>query len=156
MSQLNITTITKAGEIQVRETKRGKAFWGWNWQRQKMVYFGTFDGQTFEKEANLYRKFDTFNCTQSEYGKLQEVGAGFIRIQPKDTPGTYSISLQDFDKHKIPVHDPGYGPQWGVERRYWSFTPKREKRNKIADNPPVPVIRDIIQERRERQMSLFG
>src|SRR5688572_589413 len=100
MSQLNNTIITKAGETIVKETKRGIEFHAFNWQRQRVVHVGTKKGVTYEKVAVVFRKLQTFNLTQSEFGKIQELDTGFIRIIPPDKSGTYSIRVSDFDRYK--------------------------------------------------------
>lgn len=149
--------ITKAGEIQVKETKRGVEFHAFNWQRQRMLHIGTLKGATYEKVAVILRQPEpSFALTQSEFGAVQDCGAGFIRIVPPDKSGTYSISVQDFNRCKEAYYNAAYGGQWRVPLGKFASIAKVGKRNASADNPVIAAPRDIIAERRENQMSLFG
>jgi hypothetical protein len=147
---LTMNTIVKAGVIQVKEVRGKWKLYAHNFQRGGRRHIGTKSGCVYEKEAQLYRKYDTYNLTQSEYGVIRDLETGFIRIVDG---GTYSISVADFDKHKIPVYDPHYGAQWGCERQYFQFTPVIQKRNAVLDNPPLEVSAPLI---REKQLGLFG
>lgn len=151
---MNNTTI-KAGEIQVKESKRGVEFHAFNFQRQRMIHIGTLSGQTYEKgNCVILRQPEPSICLpQSEYGAAVEAGALFLRCIPPDKSATYAISLRDFKQHAEAYYNAGYGPQWRVSLVHFSHTSKVGKRNAHIDNPPVQVPRDVIA---ERQMSLFG
>jgi hypothetical protein len=154
MSQLNDTTITKAGEIQVKETKRGIEFHAFNWQRQRMLHIGTLKGQTYEKQAEILRQPEPSFClTQSEFGAVQDCGAGFIRIIPQDKSGTYSISVSDFKRHAEAYYNGAYGPQWRCALIHFASIAKVAKRNAHTDNPVIETPQPLI---RDRQMSLFN
>jgi hypothetical protein len=122
-----------------------------------MLHIGTLKGQTYEKQAEILRQPEPSFClTQSEFGAVVDCGAGFIRIIPQDKSGTYSISVQDFKRYAEPYYNAGYGPQLRCVLPRFFHTSKVGKRNARTDNPPVPVARDVIAERREAQMNLFG
>jgi hypothetical protein len=149
-----MNTIVKAGEIHVKETKRGIEFHAFNWQRQRMLHIGTLKGSVYEKQAQILRQPEpSFAVTQTEFGALLDTGAEFIRIVPGDKSATYSISVQDFNRHKEAYHNPGYGPQWRAPLKFFSHTSKVAKRNAHIDNPVIEVAAPLI---RDRQMSLFG
>jgi len=136
MPQSYDSTIFKAGEIKVRETKRGLEFHSFNWQRQRVVHIGTIKGQTYEKQAEILRQPEPSFClTQSEFGALVDCGAGFIRIIPGDKSRTYSISVQDFKRYATDFHNSGYGPQWRVKLERFSSSSRVAPRNPIVDSP---------------------
>jgi hypothetical protein len=145
--------ITKGGETQIRETRRGVELHAFNFQRQPMLHIGTLKGQTYEKQAEILRQPEPSFClTQSEYGALVDMGAGFIRIIPGDKSRTYSISVQDFKRHAEAYFNGAYGPQWRVPLGKFASIAKVGKRNAAIDNPVVETVRDIVQ---DRQISLF-
>ena len=149
-----MNTIVRAGEIIVKETKRGIEFHAFNWQRQRTLHIGTLKGQTYEKQAVILRQPEpSFALTQSEFGAVMDCGAGFIRIIPQDKSGTYSISVQDFKRYAEAYYNAGYGGQWRVPLGKFSSTPKVAKRNAHTDNPVIEVAAPLL---RDRQMSLFG
>lgn len=146
----------KAGETIVKETKRGKEFHAFNWQRQGMVHIGTQSADVYEKVAVILRQPEPSFClTQSELGALIETGAGFIRIVTPDKDRTYSISVQDFQHHKEAYHNLGYGPQWRVPVGKFAQIAKVAKRNPIVDSPVKQIAAPIIKHE-VRQPSLFG
>ena len=144
--------ITKGGQITTRKTKRGIEFHAFNFQRGGMVFIGTKKGAVYEKVAAIFRMKQTFNLTQIEFGKVQELDTGFIRIIPPDKSGTYAISVQDFDRYKEPHYDPSYGPQWCCALVHFSRSGAVTPRNAHRDNPVLEVARPIV---REKQMTLF-
>ncbi len=153
MSQSN--NIMKAGEIQVKETKGGKEFHAFNWQRQRMIHIGTLSGDTYEKVAVILRQPEpSFALTQSELGALIETGAGFIRIITPEKDKTYSMSVQDFQLHKEAYHNLGYGPQWRVPVGKFSSIAKVAPRNPIVDSPVKEVPREIVKPK-DKQSSFF-
>jgi hypothetical protein len=146
--------ITKGGETQIRETRRGVELHAFNFQRQRMLHIGTLKGQTYEKQAEILRQPEPSFClTQSELGALVDMGAGFIRIIPGDKSKTYSISVQDFKRHAEAYYNGAYGPQWRVPLGMFASIAKVAKRNPITDNPVIEQAAPLI---RERQPSLFG
>jgi hypothetical protein len=149
---LTMNTIVKAGEIQVKETKRGVEFHAFNWQRQRMLHIGTLKGSVYEKQAQILRQPEpSFAVTQTELGAILETGAEFIRIVPGDKSATYSISVRDFDRCKEPYYNAGYGGQWRVPLIRFSRTSKVSRRNPITDNPVIETPGLQI-----KQISLFG
>jgi hypothetical protein len=145
----------KAGGIYLEEGKKGKVkFYAFNHQRGKRLHIGTLSGVTYEKVAVILRQPEpSFALTQSEFGAVIESGAGFIRIIPPDKSGTYSISVKDFERHKAPYFNSGYGGQWRVSLPHFAYSAAVTKRNSRTDNPVIAVQRDIIQ---PRQMGMFG
>lgn len=151
----NQTQSTKAGEITLEEGKKGKVkFYAFNRQRGKRLHIGTLQGATYEKVAVILRQPEpSFALTQSELGAVIETGAGFIRIIPPDKSGTYSIAIKDFQRHKQPYFNSGYGPQWRVPLAHFAHSAAVQKRSPRRDNPVIAVQRDIIK---PRQLGLFG
>lgn len=148
-------TIIKAGEIHVKETKRGIEYHAFNWSRQRMLHIGTLRGQVYEKQAQILRQPEpSFAVTQTELGALIETGAEFIRVVLPGKAATYSISLEDFNRHKEAYYNPGYGPQWRTALKYFQHVTKIAKRNAAIDNPvreqPQPLLPEI------KQLGLFG
>jgi hypothetical protein len=145
----------KAGEIEVREGKKGIEFYAFNFQHGKPLHIGTLIGRTYEKTAPVLQKPEpSFSLPQSELGAAIEQGAEFIRFIGRGRPGTFSISVTDFQSHGEPYFNQAYGPQVRVSLTRFSYTPKVQKRNSITDNPPLEVARDIIKP--EKQMPLFS
>src|SRR5687768_8080949 len=133
--QNNNTTI-KAGETVIRESKRGIEFHAFNWQRQRMLHIGTLSGQVYEKVAVILRNPEpSFALTQSEFGAVEEMGAGFVRIVTPAKDATFAISVNDFKRFKEPYYNSAYGPQWRVPLGKFSHVAKVAKRNPITDNP---------------------
>ena len=154
LTNSNNITIVKAGEIQIKETKRGIEFHAFNFQRQRMIHIGTLSGQIYEKVAPILRQPEpSFSLPQSEFGEVVEMGAGFIRIVTPDKSGTYAISVPDFKLHAEAYYNASYGPQWRVPLGKFSHVAKVAKRNARTDNPVIEQVRDIIQ---SKQLSLFG
>ncbi len=147
-------TIYKAGEIQLKETRRGIEFHAFNFQRQRMLHIGTIKGQTYEKQAPILRRPEpSFSLPQSELGKVQECGAGFIRIITPDK-WTYSISVQDFDRWKEPYYNASYGPQWRVPLGKFEHVAVATKRNAKLDNPVKQIVNPFASIEMKQQ-SLF-
>jgi hypothetical protein len=146
-------TVLKAGEIQVRETKRGIEFHAWNHERQRMIHIGTLLGQVYEKgNCTILRQPEPSICLpQSEYGAVMETGAVYLRCIPPDKSGTFSISLQDFKRHAEAYYNAGYGPQWRCALQYFQSIAKTGRRNPIIDNP----VKIKQAEPEIRQISLF-
>lgn len=155
MSRTNDTTdFYKAGQIQTREGKKGVEVLAYNFQHGKPLHIGTLIGSVYEKTAPILHKPEpSFALPKSELGAVIEQGAAYIRFIGRGMPGTYSISVDDFQLHGIPYFNRSYGNQIRVSLRRFEYSPKVQKRNNIVDNPPVERTRDIIQ---ERQMPLFG
>jgi hypothetical protein len=104
---------TKAGEIQIRETKRGIELHAWNCERQRLLHIGTLVGVVCEKQVTILRLPEpSINLTQSELGALESLGAVYLRCIPADKSATYSISVENFRKFGQPYFNPQYGPQW--------------------------------------------
>jgi hypothetical protein len=151
MQDNTVSQFVKGGEIVTKETRRGIEFHAFNWQRQRMLHIGTLRGQVYEKQAQILQKPEpSFAVTQTELGAILETGAEFIRVVLPGKSATYSISVQDFQKHKEAYHNPGYGPQWRVGLKHWAHVTKIGKRNAAIDNPVREQVRPIIQ-----QISLF-
>jgi hypothetical protein len=149
-----MNTIVKAGEIIVKETRRGVEFHAFNWQRQRTLHIGTLKGATYEKQAEILRQPEPSFClTQSELGALIEMGAGFIRIIPGDKSRTYSISVQDFKRHAEAYYNGAYGPQWRVPLGAFASIAKVAKRTAATDSPVIEQAGPIVK---EWQPSLFG
>ena len=150
-----MNTIVKAGEIQVKDSKRGLEFHAFNWQRQRMLHIGTLKGQTYEKVAVILRQPEpSFALTQSEYGALVDQGAGFIRIVTPDKDRTYSISVQDFKRHAEAYYNAAYGGQWRCSLNHFASIAKVGRRNAHTDNPVIATAEPIGP--KINQMSLFG
>jgi hypothetical protein len=151
----NNSTFARAGQIVIKESKRGVEFHAFNFQRQRLIHVGTLNGSVYEKGncVILRQPEPSFCLPQSEYGAAVEAGALYLRCIPPDKSATYAISLQDFKEFSTPFYNQMYGPQWRVPVSKFSHTSKVSKRNVILDSPALAVARDIVQ---ERQMSLFG
>jgi hypothetical protein len=158
MSRFDNNTVLKAGEIQVRETRRGIEFHAWNHERQRLIHVGTLLGQVYEKgNCTILRQPEPSICLpQSEYGAAVEVGAVYLRCIPPDKSGMYAISLEDFKQHAEPYHNISYGPQWRGSLRFFQFSSKVGKRNPIIDNPVIPINEPLLARKIVKQMSLFG
>jgi hypothetical protein len=129
----------KAGEIQIKQSKRGIEFHAWNHERQRKIHIGTLIGVVFEKGnvAILRKPEPSIALSQAEYGVAVDHGVQFLRcVTPEKA--TYSISLENFKKHAESYYNPAYGPQWRCSLSFFSRTNKAEKRNAILDNPPLP------------------
>jgi hypothetical protein len=134
----NNNTIIKAGETVVKETKRGIEFHAFNFQRQRMLHIGTLSGQVYEKVAVILRQPEpSFALTQTEFGAVQETGAGFIRIVTPDKDATYAISVGDFQRHAEAYYNAAYGPQWRVPLGKFSHVATAARRNAHIDNPVI-------------------
>jgi hypothetical protein len=146
------TTFLKAGQIQVREGKRGLEFFAFNHQHKKPLCIGTLSGLTYEKTAPMLHKPEPSFCLPtSELAAIEQAGGQFIRFIARGSVGTYAISLEDFKRHAEKYFNASYGYQLRVPVVKFSYSPKVAKRNPIVDNPPV-----IEQPLQIRQISLFG
>jgi hypothetical protein len=153
MSQTDNTIILKAGEIKVKETKRGFEFWSFNFQRQRMLHIGTLKGRTYEKVVTILRQPEpSISLPQSEYGAAVEWGAMFLRAIPSDHSATYAISLRDFKANAVEYYNAFYGPQWRVPLTEFSSISTTAPRNAITDNPVIETKAELLP----RQMTLFG
>ena len=154
MSQIyDSTKQIKAGEIILKETKRGLEFHAFNFQRQRLLHVGTVIGATYEKVAPVLRQPEpSFSLPQSELAAVEECGAEFIRIVLPDKSMTYSIAVKDFRRHGEAYYNAHYGPQVRCALGAFQHTTKVGKRSPLLDNPPIPAVRDIVQ---DRQISLF-
>jgi hypothetical protein len=156
MSQSNNSTNLKAGQISV-EAKRGRVkFFAYNLQRGKPVHVGTKSGNVYEKVQPIFRQRQSFNLTRTEYAAILEAGASFINIVLPDKTAMYSIGVERFARYAQPYDHPDYGGQLACPLKYFSPSSEVSPRNARRDNPPVEMPRDIIQERLDRQPSLFG
>jgi hypothetical protein len=144
----------KAGEIIVKESKRGTEFHAFNFQRGDLLHIGTLSGQVYEKVAVILRQPEpSFALTQAEFGKVQEAGARFIRIITPEKTTTYAISLEDFQRFKEAYHNAAYGPQWRVSLVHFSSVATVAKRNPIVDNPVIEKDEPV---ERAKQLTLLG
>jgi hypothetical protein len=150
------TTFHKAGQIQVREGKKGIEFYAFNFQHKKSLHIGTLIGATYEKTAPILQKPEPSFCSpQAELAAIEQAGGQFIRFIGRGRPGTFAISLEDFKLHGEPYLNPGYGPQIRVSLRHFAYSVKVGRRNAIIDNPPV-MRNDPLEPVTIKQMSLFG
>ncbi len=154
MSRQNNTTIT-AGEIELREGKRGIEFHAFNFQRQKMIHIGTVIGRTYEKVAPVLQMPEaSFAFTQAEYSAVLEAGAQFIRIILPDKSATYAIDVESFGRYGVPYHNSFYGDQLRCTLDHFSYTSKTAPRNSHTDNPTLPKPGPLAP--REKQLTLNG
>jgi hypothetical protein len=144
----------KAGEIVVKESKRGTEFHAFNFQRGRLLHIGTLSGQVYEKVAVILRQPEpSFALTQAEFGKVQEAGARFIRIVTPEKTATYAISLEDFQRFKEAYHNPTYGPQLRCALTHFASSSTVAKRNPIIDNPVSEKAEPV---ERAKQLTLLG
>ncbi len=144
MSQSNSTTIAKAGEIVIKETRRGIEFHAFNEQRKRVLHVGTLIGRTYEKVQPILMKPEpSFSLTQAEYSAVLSSGAEFVRIVLPDKRGSYAIDVQSFGRYGEKYFNVFYGPQLRVPLIRFAFTSRVSKRNKVTDNPvlerPGPI-----------------
>ena len=133
MSQENF--ITKGGEIQIKETKRGLEFHSFNFQRQRLIHIGTIIGQVYEKQANVLRNPEpSFTLSRSEFVAAVEHGAVYLRVLPPGG-GTYSISLVDFNAKHESYYNAFYGPQMRCPLAEFQSINAVAIRNVMTDNP---------------------
>lgn len=148
------TTFYKAGDIQVREGKKGIEFFAFNHQHGKPLHIGTLSGATYEKTAPILQKPEPSFCLpQSELAALEQAGGQFIRFIGRGRSGTFAISVSDFKLHAEPYYNRAYGYQWRVKLSAFSYCAKVSKRNAQIDSPPLRVEVDIIK---EKQLTLLG
>jgi hypothetical protein len=146
------TTFLRAGEIQVREGKRGLEFFAFNHEHKKPLCIGTLSGLTYEKTAPMLQKPEPSFCLPtSELAAIEKADGQFIRFIARGSVGTYAISVDDFKRHSETYFNAAYGYQLRVPVVKFSFSPKVSKRNKIVDCPPVETVQPLI-----RQISMFG
>ncbi|GEM_PF-5202165 len=148
---------TIAGKIQLEEGRGGKLkFYAFNHNKRRRVHIGTLIGGTYEKVASILRQPEPSLCvTTSEFGALVDAGAQFIRIIAEGA--TYSISVPDFKRQAVEFYLPAYGPQLRVPLRAWQYSSAVTKRNSRTDAPAlVRSVMDVIADKRERQLNLFG
>jgi hypothetical protein len=152
------TTYSKAGKIEVKQGKKGTEFYAFNHQHGKPLHIGTLCGRTYEKTAPILQKPEPSFCLpQSELGAVIEHGAEFIRFIGRGRPGTFCISVQDFQRHGEPYFNQSYGPQIRVSLTCpkLQHSLKVQKRNSITDNPPVEVAAPIIKPKEKDQQTSF-
>jgi hypothetical protein len=138
MSDLQDTTFHKAGQIQVREGKKGTEFYAFNFQHKKPLHIGTLIGSVYEKTAPILHKPEpSFSLPKSELGAAIAQGAAFIRFIARGAFGTYSISVEDYERYGEPYYNAAYGPQIRVPLTKFQRIAKVEKRNPIVDNPVI-------------------
>lgn len=141
---------TKAGNIEVRQGKRGIEFHTFNHERGGVRHIGTLAGVTYEKQAQILQKPErSFALTDSELKAVEENGGEFIRIVCQGA--TYSISLEDFKNHGEKFFNPSYGQQTRTALRWWVSVVKVSKRNKRTDNPVIATSQPVI-----KQIPMFG
>ncbi len=128
MSQMNNTTISKAGQITIREGKKGIEFWAFNHEHKKSLCVGTLSGSVYEKTAPILQKPEPSFCLpQSELTMIEQAGGQFIRFIARGHVGTYAISLQDFKLHGEQYFNAGYGKQIRVSLTKFSYSPKSQR-----------------------------
>jgi hypothetical protein len=146
----------KGGQVVTQQVKDGVAIWGYNFEKGRPVNFGTVRGDTYEKEAGILLKPERSFClTETEYPAVLEAGAVYLVCIPNDKSGSYAIELERFGRYSVPYFNARYGRQLRCALTRFEPSKQVRRRNARLDNPPVPVARDIIQERRERQLP-FG
>jgi hypothetical protein len=154
-SNTNLSNLKTAGKIMIREGRKGLEFYAFNHQHRKQLHIGTLSGAVYEKTAPILEKPEpSFSLPQSELGAAIEQGAGFIRFIGRGRPGTFSISVQDFQKYGQPYFNQSYGPQVRVSLTKFAYSPRVSKRNPIMDSPALEIARDIIKPQ-TKQMDLF-
>jgi hypothetical protein len=155
MSQLQDTTIHKAGEIEVRQTRKGYGFYAFNHTHKKILCIGTIAGATYEKEAQVLQKPELSFCLPvAELNAVKAYDAQYIRIIPSNKSATYAISVTDFERFGEPFYNAFYGKQIRCALRYFQRSAKVVKRNPIIDNPPIET-HDPLAHPHEQQPSLF-
>src|SRR5215217_8873732 len=113
----------QAGKIQVKEGKKGIEIYAYNHEHGRPLHVGTLIGRTYEKTAPILQKPEPSFCLpQSELGAVIEQGGEFIRFIGRGRPGTYAISVTDFQRHGEPYFNQSYGPQIRVALTQFSYT----------------------------------
>jgi hypothetical protein len=136
-------TLLKAGEISLKQTKRGLEFHAWNHERQRLIHVGTLRGVTYEKgNCTLLRQPQLSICLpQSEYGAVVEAGAEFFRAISPDKSAKYTISVAGFKEHAEAYYNRGYGPQWRCPVQFFSYVGdiiERRNEPQHIDTTPAP------------------
>jgi hypothetical protein len=153
MSLSQDTTFLRAGEIQIREGKKGKEFFAFNHEHKKPLHIGTLSGATYEKTAPMLRKPEPSFCLpSSELSAVERAGGLFIRFIARGSVGTYATSLEDFKRHGEKYFNASYGSQVRLALKFFQYSPKVAKRNPIVDNPVIAINEPIGP----KQPSLFG
>jgi hypothetical protein len=132
MTSSDSTTILKGGDVRTEQSRRGKKFFGWNFQRKKEVFFGTLRGSTFEKVSSIYERpngsFNPSFCyTVSEWNVIMASGATRLRVCLKDRSFRYEISVTDFEEQSAMCRHPRYGQQIFVPCYLWTRLGKKKK-----------------------------
>ena len=143
----------KAGQVEVREGKRGKEFWAYNLERGECVNIGTARNQVYETAKPIFQQRQTLNLTEAEFSAVLATGVRFINIVVNKSK-TFSIEVERFARYAKPYDHPRYGRQMACQLKYFSFSNKTAPRNDRRDNPVVEHPGAIAP--RDRQLQLFG
>jgi hypothetical protein len=146
-------------QIEIRAKGEDREVLAFNQERGKWLHVGTISGQTYEKgnASILHRPVPSFTLTKTEYTEVTQAGAEYLRLIPHDKSATYCLSLARFYQVAEPYSNAWYGDQLRVPLSKFERAATTRKRNKRTDNPArVTEQPDIIQQRRERQLGLFG
>lgn len=153
MLQDNFTS--KAGKIEVQESKKGLKFFSFNHQRGKLCHIGTLKGRTYEKAAQVLRQPEpSLTLTSMELEAVKEAGGQFVRFIINNAQ-TYSIDVLTFTNNAVKFYNPSYGYQLRVSLKYFQFANAYTKRTAATDNPVLPSG-SLIEHVQEKQMPLFG
>jgi hypothetical protein len=148
------TNYVKAGAITTKETRKGLELFSNSFERRKPVSIGTLSGKVYEKVSSIYRKENTFNLLPAELTQIKDAGGEFIRIVMPDKSATFTISVQDFERHAKEIFMPPYGKQLACSLSKFQYVGAVVKRNPITDNPPA-MRNDPYEPVTSRQISLF-